>query len=209
MTYVIGDIHGEYAKLLSLLKYIPEGEKLVFIGDYIDKGKDSRLVVDYLKKMKRKAVFLLGNHEFKLLKALAGDKKAKAYLKEYGFKPTLESYRGGKISQKEFERLLESGQFRSLLRTDLPFSVRSRNTTGKGNISWCTRGSRSIASASTGSPRWKKCFSSAISFFSIIKGSIIRSLFSAIPLSSGSSGTGANWGSTPARPISGATVTAG
>lgn len=40
----IGDIHGMYEKLITLLvkiQFNPEEELLVFLGDYIDRGPDS------------------------------------------------------------------------------------------------------------------------------------------------------------------------
>lgn len=116
MTYVIGDIHGEYDKLLALMKYLPKTAKLVFIGDYIDKGKDSKKVVSYLIRLakKRKVVFLIGNHEFKLLQAWQGHQQALDYLAEYGFKETLESYLGRKIGRREFKMLM-AGDFKKAL----------------------------------------------------------------------------------------------
>ena len=44
MVYVIGDIHGcfdEFQKMLGVIKFNPESDKMYFVGDYIDKGKDS------------------------------------------------------------------------------------------------------------------------------------------------------------------------
>ena len=56
-TYVIGDIHGCYDKLIALMDKINidlDSEKLVFIGDYIDRGPDSFEVVEYLISLKKK-----------------------------------------------------------------------------------------------------------------------------------------------------------
>lgn len=117
MTYVIGDIHGEYEKLLRLLKHIPLGEKLVFIGDYINKGKKSKEVLDHLNKisMLRETVFLFGNHEFKLLQAWEGNQQAIDYLKQYGFKETLESFLDNKLTDRRFEMIMITGDFKEIV----------------------------------------------------------------------------------------------
>jgi serine/threonine protein phosphatase 1 len=69
----IGDIHGQYDLLLSLLstiKFDSQKDILIFVGDYIDRGKtidDEKRVVEYLIRLRRdnpERVFLLkGNHE--------------------------------------------------------------------------------------------------------------------------------------------------
>ena len=123
MTYVIGDIHGEYKKLLQIVKVIPEKAKLVFVGDYINKGRDSKKVVDYLIELKkrRKVVLLIGNHEFKLIKAWNGNVQAKEFLAEYGFKETLESYLEKKISIKRLKNILNEDIFKEVLKGHLKF----------------------------------------------------------------------------------------
>ncbi|SHE57790.1 serine/threonine protein phosphatase 1 [Marinitoga hydrogenitolerans DSM 16785] len=52
-----------YEKLLKLINKIPENDKIIFLGDYIDRGPDSKLVLDLLFKIKKRAIFLKGNHE--------------------------------------------------------------------------------------------------------------------------------------------------
>ena len=69
MTYVIGDIHGEIAKLNQLIlniKTIDSNPKLIFIGDYINKGENSKEVLNLLSNM-RNTIFLMGNHEYYLI----------------------------------------------------------------------------------------------------------------------------------------------
>ena len=67
--FVIGDIHGCYDKLRTLMDKIPvdlQQDKLIFIGDYIDRGSQSFKVMDYLVKLKMRhpgIIFLKGNHE--------------------------------------------------------------------------------------------------------------------------------------------------
>lgn len=68
--YVIPDIHGEYDKLLRLMKKINEVKEsedtLVFLGDYIDRGNKSKEVIDYICKLHQSEdhiITLLGNHD--------------------------------------------------------------------------------------------------------------------------------------------------
>ncbi|MEA5536278.1 metallophosphoesterase family protein [Crocosphaera sp. XPORK-15E] len=64
---VIGDVHGHYDTLLSLLDAIaPDSDDQVyFLGDLIDRGPQSAQVVDYVMQSGYKC--LLGNHEYMLL----------------------------------------------------------------------------------------------------------------------------------------------
>ncbi|MGB6379475.1 MAG: metallophosphoesterase, partial [Syntrophobacteria bacterium] len=67
--FAIGDIHGCYDRLKTLMEKIPidcSRDALVFIGDYIDRGPHSFEVVDYLIQLKSRVpeiIFLKGNHE--------------------------------------------------------------------------------------------------------------------------------------------------
>ncbi|MBW2372963.1 MAG: serine/threonine protein phosphatase, partial [Deltaproteobacteria bacterium] len=67
MLYVVGDIHGQRAKLEDLLERLPlePADRLVFLGDYVDRGPESRGVVDRLIEFsaERECIFLIGNHE--------------------------------------------------------------------------------------------------------------------------------------------------
>ena len=56
------DIHGRLEPLKALLAQIPEGAKLVFLGDYVDRGSQSREVVALVRSLPN-AVCLRGNHE--------------------------------------------------------------------------------------------------------------------------------------------------
>jgi serine/threonine protein phosphatase 1 len=98
--FAIGDIHGCYNKMLTIMEQIPfeaERDQLVFLGDYIDRGVHSRQVLDYLVQLKKKlpqTVFLLGNHEQMLLDFLGGE-DMKPFLMNGGQK-TLDSYQVNK-----------------------------------------------------------------------------------------------------------------
>lgn len=85
-TYVIGDVHGQFKKLLKLLKeahLIDEHQAwsggpahLWFIGDLVDRGPDSIAVLNLVMRLQREAPAsggqvgcLLGNHELMMLAA--------------------------------------------------------------------------------------------------------------------------------------------
>ncbi|KAI5179731.1 serine/threonine-protein phosphatase 4 catalytic subunit [Nematocida sp. AWRm80] len=65
---VVGDIHGQFFDLLSLLKIAP-GKKHLFLGDYVDRGANSFETILLLMHMKitnpDKIWLLRGNHEDK------------------------------------------------------------------------------------------------------------------------------------------------
>ena len=67
---IIGDVHGHYDALMSLLAAIAptSDDRLYFLGDLIDRGPQSAKVVDFVFKNNYKC--LLGNHEQMLLDAL-------------------------------------------------------------------------------------------------------------------------------------------
>ncbi len=78
-TFVIGDIHGRCAQLLSLLEMIPREESsdtLVFLGDLIDRGPDAPGCVAHVLKLSRSnpehVICLRGNHEQMLLDFIEG-----------------------------------------------------------------------------------------------------------------------------------------
>lgn len=71
---VIGDLHGCIKHLEALIKkisYDPNKDRLIFVGDYVDRGPENLKTLDALLALKNDInVFLLGNHEDMLLKAL-------------------------------------------------------------------------------------------------------------------------------------------
>ncbi len=84
---IIGDVHGcdeELRNLLSKLGYDvsanpiahPDGRRVVFLGDLVDRGPGTPEVLDIAMSMveARTALCILGNHENKLGRALAGRK---------------------------------------------------------------------------------------------------------------------------------------
>lgn len=68
--YAIGDIHGQLAELMRVLRLIEadggKDAKIVFLGDYTDRGPDSCAVLDTLVQGQadgRNWTYLQGNHD--------------------------------------------------------------------------------------------------------------------------------------------------
>lgn len=97
--FAIGDIHGCYDKLVTLLDrlpYEPERDTLVFIGDYIGRGKQSRQVVEHLVRLRAdnpRIITLMGNHELMLFEYHRhGDRNLLEVLRRNGVEDTMTSY---------------------------------------------------------------------------------------------------------------------
>jgi|13_taG_2_1085334.scaffolds.fasta_scaffold31821_2 serine/threonine protein phosphatase 1 len=97
MVFVIGDIHGEYNKLVDLITNILKkhlNPTLVFLGDYINKGTKSLEVLEYLSNLSSqiKCHFLWGNHEYSWFNLLNDTSHYKKYLSKYGGIATCNSF---------------------------------------------------------------------------------------------------------------------
>jgi Calcineurin-like phosphoesterase len=97
--FAIGDIHGCYDKLRTLMErlpYDPDQDTLVFLGDYIDRGGRSREVLAYICDLQLKAkkiIMLIGNHEHLMLEYhRTGDPALLPFLRHLGIDATLNSY---------------------------------------------------------------------------------------------------------------------
>ena len=115
---LIGDIHGRYASLVSLLEELgyepererggfihPEGRKVIFVGDFIDRGSNSLDVVGLAKRMVEngEALAVMGNHEFNFVSYMTPDRDEEGeYLRKRTEKnkglveETLQSFHGRK-----------------------------------------------------------------------------------------------------------------
>lgn len=87
--WIIGDVHGEYDKLVELLDKLPKDANICFTGDLIDRGKKSAHVVEYV--MKNGWDCVLGNHELMMIKG-ALDESEKSLWKQNGGTKTIKSY---------------------------------------------------------------------------------------------------------------------
>lgn len=92
---VIGDVHGHYYALMSLLEAIApsQEDQIYFLGDLIDRGPDSAQVVQFV--IDNQYQCLLGNHEKMLLDAIGTGKVLRDELHSWlysGGYATLESY---------------------------------------------------------------------------------------------------------------------
>lgn len=69
--YFIGDIHGCYNNLQTMLNYIhfnPNVDTLYLTGDLVSRGPNSLEVLRFIKSLKNSARMVLGNHDLYLLK---------------------------------------------------------------------------------------------------------------------------------------------
>jgi len=83
---IVGDVHGEYDALVSLLKKLGyddlgrhrEGRRLVFVGDLIDRGPDSPAVLRTVKRMVEagNAQCVAGNHEINAIRDQADQERS-------------------------------------------------------------------------------------------------------------------------------------
>jgi serine/threonine protein phosphatase 1 len=114
LSFAVGDIHGCFEKLQSLLRLCAEkagGEahRVVFLGDYVDRGPDSRRVVDLLMSLGSNSivdyVFLKGNHEAMLINALDDRDKVAAWYANGG-EQTLASYHAHDVYQIPSDHLV-------------------------------------------------------------------------------------------------------
>ncbi len=107
IIYAIGDIHGEYNKLIDILaqakahherRWADRDAWLVTLGDYVDRGPRSKDVVELLMSeaeplaMFKTRVHLRGNHEQMMVEAIEGVHRDVNYWSYNGGDATLASY---------------------------------------------------------------------------------------------------------------------
>ena len=96
--FAVGDIHGCYERLRTLLArlpYKPGRDVLIFLGDYINRGGQSKSTIELITRLQKEGEVhaLLGNHEHLLLEYhRSGDTMLLPYLRQMGIETTLESY---------------------------------------------------------------------------------------------------------------------
>jgi len=116
----VGDIHGCFDLLKTLMekiiRFTPDEDMLIFMGDYIDRGKKSEEVVQYLGALKEKLpdniILLKGNHEDLAYNALTAPDPDKEMLfwSLNGGSHTVMSFGGIKNSREGLIPFIESLQ---------------------------------------------------------------------------------------------------
>jgi len=74
-VYAIGDIHGCYDSLMTLLDHIhfnEQDDQLWFTGDLVNRGLKNLETIRFVKGLGNSAITVLGNHELHLLAKAAG-----------------------------------------------------------------------------------------------------------------------------------------
>ena len=117
----VGDIHGCFDLLKTLIeeiiRFTPDEDMLIFMGDYIDRGKQSKEVIQYLsalkKKLPDKVILLKGNHEDLAYNALTAQDPGKdmMFWRINGGADTVISFGGIKNSGEYLIPFIESLQF--------------------------------------------------------------------------------------------------
>lgn len=116
--YAIGDVHGEFAKLDELLRFIREDvqrrqtpHRIVFLGDMIDRGPDSHGVVARIMALTRsgEALALKGNHEELMLSAYHNRESVGIYWwAENGGDETITSYMLANGAKDDFRDAIDA-----------------------------------------------------------------------------------------------------
>ncbi|MCC5657285.1 serine/threonine protein phosphatase [Nostoc sp. XA010] len=97
---VIGDVHGHYEGLMTLLEAIAptSDDQIYFLGDLIDRGPHSSQVVNFVKRHNYSC--LLGNHEQMLLNILTNERTSSPTMQAWlysGGQATVASYHEASI----------------------------------------------------------------------------------------------------------------
>lgn len=115
----IGDIHGMYEKLLSVMeqmKYNPDDDLLIFLGDYIDRGPKSLECLDYVMSLSRqhpeRVICLKGNHEQMCLQYY---KERSGMMDCYGMQQSMWKNNGGNKTKKQFYKCLSRAELQKRL----------------------------------------------------------------------------------------------
>jgi serine/threonine protein phosphatase 1 len=95
---MISDIHGcikQFNELLDVIKYIPDEDKLILLGDYVDRGPRSKETVERVKELvdNYNVIALRGNHDQRLVDLIRTDSEMiQTKFLEHGGIQTLRSY---------------------------------------------------------------------------------------------------------------------
>lgn len=151
-VYAIGDIHGCFNELKTLLGLILKDmknspvkhSKFVFLGDYVDRGPECRKVMNmlvWLDGSKLNTVFLRGNHDDKLAVFLEHPEKIGDSFLQWGGHQTIEGYGVPVIAEQSFEKLSQA--FRSAVpKSHVEFLSRLRHKHEEGDYFFAHAGVR-------------------------------------------------------------------
>ncbi len=126
----VGDIHGMYEKLIKLMekiRFLPDEDLLIFLGDYIDRGPDSVKCLQYVYGLQQQypdsVVCLMGNHEVMMTSYFM--EKTGRYHDLIGDYAVSWLGNGGREALRELNSL-DSGKREELVKwvTDLPVKFR-------------------------------------------------------------------------------------
>lgn len=108
-TFVIGDIHGRYFKMMDVLtkaRFSFNRDKLIILGDVCDYGEKTSEVITTLLRIRYK-ILILGNHDIWFLNYIKNSLDPEIWLSQGGTE-TLKSY--GNHVPIEHERFLSMGK---------------------------------------------------------------------------------------------------
>ena len=121
MYDIIGDLHGHYDLLVSMLKelgyreegksFIHDNRKAIFTGDYINRGPAIRQTVNLIRSMVENgnALAILGNHELNAILYSTLDQNGKFFRKHLSrYKlPLLKTLDEFSSRQKEYDEMIK------------------------------------------------------------------------------------------------------
>ena len=168
-AYAIGDVHGRLDLLDALLEQIAADrqgrpcarEFLVLLGDVIDRGPDSRGVVERLRGLDDPTlhpVFLMGNHEEMLVRALGTQPQRLRDWLTFGGAECVESYGVDPGQVAELDPAAAAAVIRAAIpRGDLAFIDRFADSFRFGDYLFVHAGIRpgiALEHQRTGDLRW-------------------------------------------------------
>ncbi|MCR8657384.1 metallophosphoesterase family protein [Paenibacillus endoradicis] len=106
---MISDIHGcikPFNQMLDFIKFNPNKDKLILLGDYVDRGPNSKDVVDKVISLVKEygAIALRGNHDQRLVDLISNhDNSIQTKFIEHGGIETIHSYCDAKNEINEID----------------------------------------------------------------------------------------------------------
>lgn len=113
--YVIGDVHGCYLTLTSLINRIGKDNEIISVGDLVDKGPDTCKVLDYVQTLPNFKM-VLGNHEEKFIEHMEMylngiDVSCSIWYNKWGGFESISSYNHIESKREKFRKIREHLDF--------------------------------------------------------------------------------------------------